>query len=311
MKRTLLALLSAFLLASFLIGCGAQAPVAETQAPESQTEAAKTEAQEPDKATSAVAGAEDMTAVEDVVEDGMVPVYADSLKDGVYPVAMKSSSSMFKADHVELVVENGRMQAVLYMTSKSYLYMYAGTAEEAAAADASAYIPLEEESEELGSFTLPVEALDEGVSCAAFSKNKELWYDRTLLFRSDSLPMEAFADGVLTTPESLGLADGAYTIEVALTGGSGKAGVASPARLTVADGVFTASIEWSSANYDYMKIGDEKYLPVNTEGNSVFEIPVTVLDSPMAVIADTTAMSQPYEIEYALLFSADSIEAAP
>ena len=42
-------------------------------------------------------------------------------------------------------------------------------------------------------------------------------------------------------------------------------------------------------------------MPVNTEGNSVFEIPV-VLDAPMQVIGDTVAMSTPHEIEYTLTF---------
>ena len=59
-----------------------------------------------------------------------------------------------------------------------------------------------------------------------------------------------------------------------------------------------------------MKIGDAQYLPVNTEGNSVFQIPVSVFDRPMAVIADTVAMSEPHEIAYTLTFSANSIEAA-
>ena len=59
-----------------------------------------------------------------------------------------------------------------------------------------------------------------------------------------------------------------------------------------------------------MKVADVQYFPVNTEGNSVFEIPVTGFDYKMPVIADTTAMSQPYEIEYTLYFSSDSIEEA-
>ena len=47
---------------------------------------------------------------------------------------------------------------------------------------------------------------------------------------------------------------------------------------------------------------DEKYLPLNTDGNSVFEIPVSVFGRPFAVKADTTAMSKPYEIDYTLKF---------
>ena len=64
----------------------------------------------------------------------------------------------------------------------------------------------------------------------------------------------------------------------------------------------TARIEWSSPNYDYMLVDGEKYLPVNTEGNSVFEIPVAVLDEEIPVAADTTAMSKPHEVEYTLMF---------
>lgn len=315
MKKQTFALILALLMAlALMAGCGQNnqspaataVPAAETPA---ATEAPAAEAAET-PASSQVAGAADMTAVEDVVEDGMVPVYAESLKEGVYPVDMKSSSSMFKADRCELVVKDGKLEAVLYMSSDSYRYMFAGTAEQAAAADPSDYISLEEHEDAPHSFTLPIEALDAGVECAAFSVKKELWYDRTLLFRADSLPLEAFDESMFTTAESLGLSDGIYTVEVTLTGGSGKASVQSPALLTVQNGTAMAKIVWGSSHYDYMKIDDAQYFPVNTEGNSAFEIPVSIFDRPMPVIADTTAMSQPYEIEYSLLFDSSSIEAA-
>ena len=98
------------------------------------------------------------------------------------------------------------------------------------------------------------------------------------------------------------LADGTYEAEVTLSGGSGRATVSSPCELTVSGGQMTARIEWSSPNYDYMLVDGEKYLPVNTEGNSVFEIPVAVLDEEILVAADTTAMSKPHEVEYTLRF---------
>ena len=261
--------------------------------------------------TAQVAAASEMTTVEEVVEEGMVPVYASELKDGSYAVEMKSSSSMFKADHVVLVVENGTMRAQLYMTSQSYLYMFAGTAEEAAAAPEEDYIPLATADEDMEAFVLPVEALDAGLSYAAFSKKKEKWYDRTLLFRADSLPAEAFAESRFTTSSDLGLTDGEYTVEVTLEGGSGKASVESPAKLTVRGGEVTATIVWSSSNYDYMVVNGAELLPVNEEGNSVFEIPVSGFDYPMPVQADTTAMSQPYLIDYTLYFDSASINPAP
>ena len=98
------------------------------------------------------------------------------------------------------------------------------------------------------------------------------------------------------------LADGRYEVAVTLSGGSGRATVDSPCELTVSGGQMTARLEWSSSNYDYMLVDGKKYLPVNTEGNSVFEIPVAVLDEEIPVAADTTAMSKPHEVEYTLMF---------
>lgn len=98
--------------------------------------------------------------------------------------------------------------------------------------------------------------------------------------------------------------DGTYQMEVELLGGSGRASVASPAEVEIKDGKAVATLEWSSPNYDYMVVDGEKYLPVNTEGNSVFQIPVEAFDQDIAVIADTVAMSTPHEIEYTLNFHA-------
>ena len=100
-------------------------------------------------------------------------------------------------------------------------------------------------------------------------------------------------------------------MEVTLEGGSGKASVESPAKLTVRGGEVTATIVWSSSNYDYMVVNGAELLPVNEEGNSVFEIPVSGFDYPMPVQADTTAMSQPYLIDYTLYFDSASINPAP
>ena len=261
--------------------------------------------------TSDVADASQMTTVEEVVEDGMTPVYAADLLNGEYPVTVECSSSMFRIESAVLTVKDGSMSAVLTMGGKSYLYLFPGTAQEAAAAAEDAFIPFAENAEGAHTFTVPAEALDAPFSCAAYSKNKELWYDRTLLFRADSLPVSAFKDGFFTTAETLGLADGRYMVEVQLAGGSGKAKVQSPAALYVEGGECTAVIGWSSKNYDYMKVEGEKYLPVPNEDNAAFRIPVLFFDRPMPVIADTVAMSEPHEIQYTLRFDSASLEAAP
>ena len=103
------------------------------------------------------------------------------------------------------------------------------------------------------------------------------------------------------------LADGSYVAEVALAGGTGRAGVTSPTTLVVRDGKATVTLEWSSPHYDYMVVQGERYLPTNEEGNSTFEIPVLALDEPFDVVADTTAMSQPHEIDYQITIDSDSI----
>lgn len=294
-KKTLLAaLLAALMLTS---GCGSSASQQQTD----------TAAQTGETSASNVASASDMAEVEEVVEEGMTPISGDKVKDGTYNVTVKSSSKMFDITACELTVEGGKMTATMHMGGKGYLYVYMGTGEQAAAADEADYIPFTEEADGTHSFTVPVDALDEGIDCAAFSKKKEKWYDRTILFRADSLPMDVFADGVVTTPDSLSLADGSYTADVALAGGSGRASVQSPAELTVKDGKVTAKIVWSSKNYDYMKVGDTKYDTVIEDEHSTFEIPVSCFDWAMAVKADTTAMSEAHEIDYTLTFDSASV----
>lgn len=103
------------------------------------------------------------------------------------------------------------------------------------------------------------------------------------------------------------VADGEYNIEVTLTGGSGKATIQSPANLTVKDGHETLEIVWSSPNYDYMKVGGKTYEPVNTDGNSVFEVPCDI-SVELKCVADTVAMSKPHEIEYQIQFNRDTLK---
>lgn len=258
--------------------------------------------------TDKVASADEMAEPQEVIHDGMTPVYADSLKDGTYQIQVDSSSSMFNITSCELTVENGKMNAVMTMGGTGYLYVYMGTGEEAVSASEDAYIGYVESADGTHTFLVPVEALDKGLDCAAYSRKKEKWYDRTIVFRSDSLPVDAWKEGAYTSAEDLQLADGTYSVEVSLEGGSGKATVESPANMIVENGTVTVTIVWSSSNYDYMVVNDEKYLTVNTDGNSTFNIPVNVFDGPMAVRADTTAMSEPHEIDYTLYFDSSTIQ---
>ena len=276
---------------------------AETSAAESSA-APETQA---DASSLAVASGDDVIAADAVGYEGMQPVPAASVKEGEYEIAVDSSSSMFRIASCKLTVADGRMTAALTINSKSYEYLYAGTAEQAAQADAAQYIA-PEETDGGCIFTFPVEALDQETDCAAFSHKKQLWYARKLVFRADSLPEDALPEQEKVTAESLGLADGEYTAAVQLEGGSGKASVQSPAKLTVSGGKATAEIIWSSNKYDYMIVDGEKYLPTDTAEFSVFEIPVSAFDRKLKIAADTTAMSTPHEIEYTLYFDSSTIK---
>ena len=297
--RILAAALCALLLSSMLVSCGGNAPD-ESDAPDESA------APENDK----IADESEMTVIEEVGDPNMIPVYAENMKDGEYPIQVECSSSMFPVEEALLTVSGGKMTVSMTMGGTGYLYVYMGSPEEAVAADEASYVPYTEAADGRHVFTVEAEALNVPTDCSSFSKNKEKWYARTLVFRADSLPLDSFADGFVKTPETLALADGEYTADVALSGGTGKATVTSPAKLIVSGGTVTAVIEWSSSNYDYMIVGGEKYLTVNETGNSVFEIPVSVFDFGMAVRADTTAMSTPHEIDYTLFFRSDSIAPA-
>ena len=65
----------------------------------------------------------------------------------------------------------------------------------------------------------------------------------------------------------------------------------------------------ASKNYDYMEVGGVRYLPVQTEGNSTFNIPIT-LDEDIPVDAETLAMSQPHVIAYTLHFDGSTLKSA-
>ncbi|MCU6761835.1 Major membrane immunogen%2C membrane-anchored lipoprotein [uncultured Roseburia sp.] len=304
MKRIKVLILVSALSAVWLMGgCGNEKKDTAGSLSQQQDEAKDTE-------NSQVASSKDMAKKQDVGTADMKAVKASQLKEGEYEIAVDSSSSMFKITSCTLTVKDGKMKAVMTMSGTGYLKLFMGTGEEAVNASEEEFIPFKENSEGIHSFEVPVEALDQKLDCAAFSKNKEKWYDRELVFRADSLPTEAFTEGALTTAESLNLKDGSYTGNVKLEGGSGRASVESPAQLQVKDGKVTAKIVWSSSNYDYMKVDGEKFEQINTEGNSAFEIPVSCFDRKIAVIADTIAMSEPHEIDYTLTFDSESLKKA-
>ncbi|MCR4796047.1 MAG: hypothetical protein K5898_12945 [Ruminococcus sp.] len=295
------------LLAAVLASCGDKGNKASSKEETTTTVAATTEEVTTAAETEAEPTTEKATAPQqEIGYEGMEAVTADKLNEGEYDINVDSSSSMFKITKCKLTVADGKMTAKMTMSGSGYEYLFMGTGEDAEKASESEYIQAENDSDHV-IFTVPVEALDKEIDCAAFSKRKELWYDRKLVFRADSLPTDALGDGAYATVESLGLADGEYKVDVKLEGGSGKASIQSPAKLTVKDGKASAEVIWSSNKYDYMIVGDEKIMPVSIDEFSIFEVPVTGFDYKMPVKADTTAMSTPHEIDYTIFFDSSTI----
>lgn len=268
---------------------------------------------------------------------GMVPIYARDVADGTYDVHVDSSSPYFRVTRATLTVEGDEMTARFTIPSMSYRYVYPGTKKEAAAADPETWIAFEEENHET-TFTFPVPALNAEVHCAAYSKGRRRWYSRTLVFDASSLPKEALAFDLpdyelieeavrayevvgseelkrqqqaaaeAIEPIAMELEDGEYSIEVNMTGGSGRASISSPTLLIVRDGRAYARLLWSSVYYDYMILDGGYFYNLTEDGGpSTFEIPITALDEPMSVIADTTAMGEPVEIRYTLTFYAETV----
>ena len=248
---------------------------------------------------------EDMTQVEDLTEMYSTPVTADMLREGVYEVVAVSSSSMFKVVGCALTVSEEGLKVRLYMKSRAYSYMYPGTAEDAALTPVDALVPLCEDERGMY-FELPAEALDVGYTCAALSERKQVWYPRTLVFRSDALPAEAFREEFLVTAASLSLADGQYTCEAVLEG-RGKTSVRSPAAVTCEGEVCTARVVLSTSKADYVIYGGEKYLPVSTEGGAAFDLPVSVFDRKLSLIVDSTAITPAAEVPYSITFFSGTI----
>ena len=251
-----------------------------------------------------------------------------TLEDGVYTAEFATDSSMFHVNEAndkkgELTVKDGKMTIHVSLVSKKIVNLFAGTAEDAQKDGAEIIEPTTDTvkysdgyTEEVYGFDIPVPAIYEEFDVAILGE-KGKWYDHKVSIKNpvkDDAATEKADDSDKKSDgkklEDLKLEDGTYETEVTLTGGTGKATVESPAKVEIKDKEATATIIWSSPNYDYMIVDGEKYEPVNKDGNSTFEIPVSVFDAEMEVTADTVAMSTPHEIDYTLNFDSSSMKKA-
>ena len=291
-------------------GCGAgqaaDATSAESAAVTQESTAVQAESAE------AIAGTTEAAATETAQNEAQLP-------DGVYTAEFSTDSSMFHVSEAcdgkgTLTVKDGVMTIHISLGSKKILNLYPGLAEDAAKDGAVLLQPTTDTvtysdgmTEEVYGFDVPVPAIGEEFDLALIG-TKGKWYDHKVKV-SDPVAEDS-REAANGSFDMNALADGTYTIELTMEGGSGRASIQSPAQITVADGAVTVTLEWSSPNYDYMLVNGEKYLPVNTEGNSVFEVPVEALDAPLTMIGDTVAMSTPHEVEYTVTFHSETLESA-
>lgn len=287
-------------------GCGA-GQAADATSAESTFAAQESTAAQAESAE-AIAGTTEAAATETAQNEAQLP-------DGVYTAEFSTDSSMFHVSEAcdgkgTLTVKDGVMTIHISLGSKKILNLYPGLAEDAAKDGAVLLEPTTDTvtysdgmTEEVYGFDVPVPVIGEEFDLALIG-TKGKWYDHKVKV-SDPV-----AEGAADTFDLSTVEDGSYTIELTMEGGSGRASIQSPAQLAIADGAATATLEWSSPNYDYMLVNGEKYLPVNTEGNSVFEVPVEVLDAPLTMIGDTVAMSTPHEVEYTVTFHSDTLQNA-
>ena len=236
------------------------------------------------------------------------PAQEENLADGIYTAVFTTDSSMFQVNEAcegrgTLTVKDSEMMLHVSLSSKNILNLYPGLAEDAKKEGAQLLEPTRDEvtysdgfQDVVYGFDIPVPHLNEDFDLALVGK-KGKWYDHKVSV-SDPIYVGPLADPAIE--------DGKWQCDVTLKGGSGKASVESPAILTVKDGVITAELVWSSKNYEYMLIDEVQYDKINSEGNSTFEIPVS-LDTEMEISALTVAMSQPHLVDYTLYFDSGSL----
>ena len=315
-KRSFTLLMSALTISATLIGTS---PVAA----KTDTDTATEETTDKEETTAKDADSENTDNKETDASK------SDTLEDGTYTA--KGT----------LTVKEGKMTIHVSLASKKIVNLFVGKAEDAQKDGAEVLEPTTDTvtysdgmSEEVYGFDIPVPAIDEEFDVALIG-TKGKWYDHKVSVKNpvksddtdakkddkenkdaDSKADDTDKDAKDSktsegkTLADLNLEDGDYTMDVTLTGGSGRATIDSPAAINVEGDKATATIVWSSPNYDYMLVDGEKYEPVNKDGNSTFEIPVSVFDAEMEVTADTVAMSEPHEIDYTLNFDSTTAKEA-
>ena len=218
---------------------------------------------------------EESEAAAEVQEDTAETTQA-ALPDGTYDAEFSTDSSMFHVSEAcdgkgVLTVENGQMTIHVSLASRKILNLYPGSAEDAQKDGAQLLEPTVDEvtysdglTDEVYGFDIPVPALDEEFDVALIG-TKGKWYDHKVCVSNPVEASEAETAGTSVSGEASGksgipdLTDGSYLVEMTFEGGSGRASIASPVTITVENQKVTATVEWSSPNYDYMLVDERSF----------------------------------------------------
>lgn len=135
----------------------------------------------------------------------LAAVDASALNDGTYSIDVESDNKMFKVVKCDVTIKDGKMTAAVTLSGTGYGKLFVGTGEQAAKAAETDCIPFTGNAEGKYVYTFPISSLDEPIAVAAWSTKNSKWYDRTLTFKSDKLPPDAFKAAIVpveSTPDS-------------------------------------------------------------------------------------------------------------
>ena len=239
-------------------------------------------------------------------------------EDAIYSIDVESSSSMFKIVNCELTVKAGKMTAIVTLSGTGYGYLYAGTGEQAASADQSTWIAYKENANGEYTYEIPVEALDKSIAVAAYSIKNKKWYDRELIFKSETMKkigdVNNGSDNQDPTPGPEAVANGIYSIDVDSSSSMFRI---VDCQMTIKNGKMTAVLTLSGTGYGYLYAGtaaqaaaadSSSWVPfkVNADGKYTYEIPVEALDKGIAVAAYSIKNKKWYDRE--LTFKSETMK---
>ena len=262
-------------------------------------------------------------------------------RDGNYQVTANCDAAMFKIVDAKLKVVNGQMLAELTLNGTGYDYLYPGSGSQAEQ-DKANWAPFQENGEGKYVYTLPITQLDAPIVISSHSAKKDMWYDRTVTFLSDSLkpiggtepttpteptepttptepteptsPTEPSTNGTTSAVNSATkLKDGTYKQDgFTYSGGSGRVSIVCD-KVIIKGGKSYAVIRFvskssgsTSMDYKYVKASNGVYYPA---GDGSFTIPVE-LNTNNRILGMTAKMTAAHEIEYTIYVQLKKAESA-